>query len=135
MHVERLWPDTRLRNYHYLVVCPQTGEALAIDPFDAQLVHETARRHGWQITQILNTHHHHDHVAGNAALQAATGARVLAHAGAASAVPAAHQMSNFAFDFRAGGPVVGLPDGVTLTRPGRGQVGFPAADGDVPAGL
>jgi hydroxyacylglutathione hydrolase len=86
MHVERIWPDTRLRNYHYLVVCRRTGEALAIDPFDAQLVQETARQHGWQITQILNTHHHQDHVAGNAALRAATGARVLAHASAASTI-------------------------------------------------
>ena len=88
MHVERIWPDTRLRNYHYLVVCEQTGEALAIDPWDAKLVLATAREHGWQITQILNTHHHHDHVDGNAAVVAATGARVLAHAGAASIIGA-----------------------------------------------
>jgi hydroxyacylglutathione hydrolase len=96
VHVERIWPDTRLRNYHYLVVCKRTGEALAIDPFDAQLMLDTARRHGWQITQILNTHHHQDHVAGNAAVRAATGARVLAHAGAASTI---------------GGVDVGLNDG------------------------
>ncbi len=86
MHVERIWPDTQLRNYHYLVVCTRTGEALAIDPFDAQLMLDTARNHGWQITQILNTHHHQDHVAGNAALREATGARVLAHADAASII-------------------------------------------------
>jgi hydroxyacylglutathione hydrolase len=86
MHIERLWPDTQLRNYHYLVVCKETGDALAIDPFDAQLVLDTARRHGWQITQILNTHDHHDHTAGNAAVKAATGARVLAHAGAAATI-------------------------------------------------
>lgn len=82
MHIERVWPDTRLRNYHYLVVCKETGEALAIDPFDAGLMLATAKKHGWQITQVLNTHHHHDHVAGNDALRDATGARVLAHAGA-----------------------------------------------------
>jgi hydroxyacylglutathione hydrolase len=86
MHIERIWPDTRLRNYHYLVVCKQTGEALAIDPWDAKLVLATAREHGWQITQILNTHHHHDHVDGNAAVVEATGARVLAHADAASII-------------------------------------------------
>jgi hydroxyacylglutathione hydrolase len=86
MHVERIWPDTKLRNYHYLVVCQSTGEALAIDPFDSQLMLDAARRHGWQITQILNTHHHNDHVAGNAAMQKATGAKILAHAGAASII-------------------------------------------------
>ena len=86
MHVERLWPDTRLRNYHYLVVCQETGDALAVDPWDANLVLATARRHGWTIRQILNTHHHHDHVDGNEAVRAATGARVLAHADAASLI-------------------------------------------------
>lgn len=97
MHVERLWPGTRLRNYHYLVVCTETGEALAVDPYDAPLMLDTARRHGWTITQILNTHHHHDHVGGNAALRAATGARVLAHQDAAPLIP--------------GGIDIGLADG------------------------
>ena len=83
MHVERIWPDTELRNYHYLVVCEETGEALAVDPWNADLMLATARRHGWSITQIFNTHHHHDHCAGNAQLREATGARVLAHVGAA----------------------------------------------------
>jgi hydroxyacylglutathione hydrolase len=86
MHVERIWPDTRLRNYHYLVVCEETGDALAVDPWDAQLVLHAAKRQGWRITQILNTHHHHDHVGGNEAVRAATGATVLAHAGAASLI-------------------------------------------------
>jgi hydroxyacylglutathione hydrolase len=86
MIVERLWPDTPLRNYHYLVACAETGEALAIDPWDAELMARTARERGWQITQILNTHHHRDHCAGNEELREATGATVLAHAGAASAI-------------------------------------------------
>jgi hydroxyacylglutathione hydrolase len=103
MHVERLWPDTKLRNYHYLVVCTETGDALAVDPFDAQLMLETARRNGWRITQILNTHHHADHVAGNEAVRAATGAKVLAHAGAAALI---------------GGVDVGLADGDVI-RVGR----------------
>ncbi len=44
MHIERIWPDTQLRNYHYLVVCEETGDALAIDPWDA----EARARHGAQ---------------------------------------------------------------------------------------
>lgn len=86
MHIERLWPDTRLRNYHYLIVCEESGEALAVDPWDAALVQASAQKHGWTITQIFNTHHHHDHIGGNEALRVATGARVLAHAGAASLI-------------------------------------------------
>ena len=86
MHVERIWPDISLRNYHYLVVCKNTGEALAVDPFDGELMLQTAKQHGWQITQILNTHHHHDHIAGNEVVRKATGAKILAHAGAASPI-------------------------------------------------
>jgi hydroxyacylglutathione hydrolase len=87
VHVERLWPDTRLRNYHYLVVCEESGEALAVDPCDAQLVLDTARQRGWSITQVLNTHHHQDHVGGNEAIRAATGASVIAHQDAAALIP------------------------------------------------
>ena len=57
------------------------------------------------------------------------------HAGAAAAVAAAHEVGEFAFDFGAGGPVVGLPDGVALADAGFGEVGFPAADGDLPSGF
>jgi hydroxyacylglutathione hydrolase len=46
----------------------------------------TARSRGWNITQIVNTHEHADHTAGNAALKEATGARILAHAGAAAKI-------------------------------------------------
>jgi hydroxyacylglutathione hydrolase len=91
VHIERLWPDTRLRNYHYLIVCEDTGDALAVDPWDAALVQSTAQKQGWTIRQIFNTHHHHDHIGGNEALRAATGATVLAHAGAAAQIPGVDQ--------------------------------------------
>ena len=86
MLVERIWSGNSLRNFHYLIACPQTGEALAVDPLEWQLCLEAAQRHGWEITQILNTHEHEDHTGGNVPLQAATRAQVLAHAGAASRI-------------------------------------------------
>lgn len=86
MIIERLWPDNAWRNFHYLIACEETGEALAIDPLDWELVLRTARARGWDITHILNTHEHRDHTGGNAGLQAATGARVLAHAGAGAKI-------------------------------------------------
>ena len=46
----------------------------------------TSRVKGWQITQILNTHEHHDHTGGNAAVVAATGAKVIAHHKAAGKI-------------------------------------------------
>ena len=93
MIVERIWMGNSLRNYNYLVACPETGEALAIDPWDSEKTLATAKVKGWQITQILNTHEHHDHTGGNAAVVAATGAKVIAH----------HQ---------AGGKIAGMDRGV-----------------------
>ncbi|MBK6597142.1 MAG: hydroxyacylglutathione hydrolase [Proteobacteria bacterium] len=86
MIIERIWPDNAYRNFHYLIACPESGEALAIDPLDWQVCLDTAREHGFEITQILNTHEHRDHTGGNAGLVNATGARVLAHAGAATRI-------------------------------------------------
>ncbi len=79
MLVERIWTGNAYRNFNYLVACPDTGEALAIDPLDHEKCLARAKAKGWQITQILNTHEHHDHTGGNAAVVAATGAKLLAH--------------------------------------------------------
>jgi len=86
MLTERIWSGNSLRNFHFLIACPETGEALAVDPLEWQLCLEAARRRGWQITQILNTHEHTDHTGGNAGLKAATGAKVAAHAAAAARI-------------------------------------------------
>jgi len=93
MIVERIWTGNALRNFNYLIACPETGEALAIDPLDHEKTLATARVKGWQITQVLNTHEHHDHTGGNAAVIAATGAKLIAH-------------------HRAGGRITGVDRGV-----------------------
>jgi hydroxyacylglutathione hydrolase len=87
MIVERIWTGNAYRNFNYLVACPETGEALAIDPLDSEKTLATAKARGWQITQILNTHEHHDHIGGNAAVVAATGAKLIAHHRAAGLIP------------------------------------------------
>jgi hydroxyacylglutathione hydrolase len=86
MLVERIWSGNAYRNFHYLIACQETGEALAVDPLEWQLCLDTAKSRGWQITQILNTHEHRDHTGGNDGLVGATRAKVLAHAGAAARI-------------------------------------------------
>ena len=86
MLIERIWSGNAYRNFHYLLACPESGEALAIDPLEWRLCLQVARRRGWTITRILNTHEHRDHTGGNAGLVSATGARVLAHAAAAARI-------------------------------------------------
>ena len=87
MIVERVWTGNAFRNFNYLIACPETGEALAIDPLDHEKCLSTARVRGWQITQLLNTHEHSDHTGGNAAVVAATGAKVIAHHQAGARIP------------------------------------------------
>lgn len=86
MIVERIWTANAYRNFNYLIACPDTGEALAIDPLDHAKCLAAAKARGWNITQILNTHEHNDHTGGNAAVVAATGAKVIAHHNAASKI-------------------------------------------------
>ena len=53
-------------NYGYLV---HKGEhTAAIDTPDASLIHAILAHYGFQLTHILNTHHHADHAGGNADL-------------------------------------------------------------------
>jgi hydroxyacylglutathione hydrolase len=83
MIVEQIWTGNDYRNFIYLIVCPDSGEAMAVDPIDHKQCLARAESRGWRITQILNTHHHHDHTGGNAPMIQATGANLLAHVKAA----------------------------------------------------
>jgi hydroxyacylglutathione hydrolase len=85
--VEQIWTGNAYRNFNYLIVCGETGEAMAVDPLDSDKCLATAKRNGWTITQVLNTHEHHDHIGGNDAVIAATGAKLLAHKNARSRIP------------------------------------------------
>ena len=87
MIVERIWTGNAYRNFNYLIACPDTGEALAIDPLDHVKCLAAAKARGWEITQILNTHEHGDHTGGNAAMVAATGAKLIAHHRAGARIP------------------------------------------------
>jgi hydroxyacylglutathione hydrolase len=103
MLIERIWAANAGRNFHYLIACGETGEAMAVDPLDAQRCLRRAGELGWTIRQIFNTHEHLDHIGGNAEMVAATGAPVLAHQNAARQI---------------GGVTQGLKDG-DIVRIGR----------------
>ncbi|HIN76845.1 MAG TPA: MBL fold metallo-hydrolase, partial [Rhodospirillales bacterium] len=65
MFVEQIWTGNDFRNFNYLIACPDTGDALAIDPLEYNQCLSIAKNKGWHISQVLNTHHHHDHIGGN----------------------------------------------------------------------
>ncbi len=87
MIVEQIWTGNAYRNFNYLIACPESGEALAIDPLDYKKCLAAAEKHGWSITKILNTHEHGDHTGGNKAMVNATGATLIAHQNAAGQIP------------------------------------------------
>ncbi len=63
-------------NYIWLVHDQASGETAVVDPGDAAPPLAEAKRRGWQITQVWNTHHHWDHTGGNAGVKDATGCTV-----------------------------------------------------------
>ena len=63
-------------NYGFLIHDPASGATAAIDTPDADEIMRQADAKGWRITDIWNTHWHPDHAGGNAAIKAATGARI-----------------------------------------------------------
>ncbi len=91
MIVEQIWTGNAYRNFNYLIVCEQSGEALAIDPLDHQKCLSRARDKGFEITSIVNTHEHHDHTGGNSEMVKATGAKVFAHEKAFGKIPGMNQ--------------------------------------------
>lgn len=74
-------------NYIWMLQAPEQRLCAAVDPGDAGPVQAWLEaRPGWRLTDILVTHHHHDHVGGVQQLKAAHGARV--HGPAAENIPA-----------------------------------------------
>jgi hydroxyacylglutathione hydrolase len=63
-------------NYGFLAHEPESGATATIDTPDAEEIMRQAQAKGWRITDVWNTHWHPDHAGGNAAIKAATGARV-----------------------------------------------------------
>lgn len=74
-------------NYLWLVHDADSGETGVVDPGDPSPVLAEAKRRGWKIDKILNTHWHPDHTGGNLAIKEATGATVIGPAGENGRVP------------------------------------------------
>src|SRR5471030_867126 len=64
-------------NYVWLMREPQSGCVGVVDPAVAGPVMAEAEKRRWKITNILNTHHHGDHVGGNLEIKAATGCTIV----------------------------------------------------------
>src|SRR3954453_13785866 len=65
-------------NFGYLIHDPATKATASIDAPEAGPIVKALEREGWTLTDILVTHHHHDHVGGVAELKQKYNCRVVA---------------------------------------------------------
>ncbi|TNE57204.1 MAG: hydroxyacylglutathione hydrolase [Alphaproteobacteria bacterium] len=74
-------------NYGYLVHDPVSGETAVIDTPDVAPILKALDETGWQLTYILNTHHHFDHAGGNQKIKEKTGCKVIGPKNEAAKIP------------------------------------------------
>lgn len=79
MKIHRHFVNNPLRNFNYLLACPFTREAMAIDPLDYQAIMNLLKQHDYQLVGIINTHEHADHTNGNLPLLEYQHVPVYAH--------------------------------------------------------
>ncbi len=77
----------RSDNFGVLIHDEDAGVTASIDAPDADAIRTALAENGWSLTHLLNTHHHSDHTAGNAALKAETGCLVIGPEKEADRIP------------------------------------------------
>jgi hydroxyacylglutathione hydrolase len=77
----------RSDNYGVLIHDPQSGLTATIDAPEAAAIRAHLDRKGWRLDHIFTTHHHGDHVEGNAELKAAFGCTITGPAAEADKIP------------------------------------------------
>jgi len=74
-------------NYGVLLHDPESGATAAIDAPEAAPIEAALKDTGWTLSDILVTHHHHDHTGGIAELKKKHRCRVVAPHGEAGKIP------------------------------------------------
>ena len=78
MNIHQIYTYNDLRNFTYVIELDH-GEALVLDPWDADASAEAVTSRGLMLKAVINTHEHWDHTRGNEALVAKFGCEVWAH--------------------------------------------------------
>jgi len=79
MYFEQI-PVGSYRNFSYLAAEENSKEAAIFDPaFDVERLESRIVSNGFHLKYIINTHSHFDHIEGNPALSALTGAKIVMH--------------------------------------------------------
>jgi hydroxyacylglutathione hydrolase len=100
-------------NFGVLLHDPGSGKTAAIDAPEAEPVEAALEATGWTLTDILVTHHHHDHTGGIEELKARHRCRVVAPAGEAGGIPDVDETVKEGDSIR-----VGDVEGMVIETPG-----------------
>jgi hydroxyacylglutathione hydrolase len=90
-------------NFGVLVHDPASGATAAIDAPEAAAVETALRAKGWRLTDILVTHHHHDHTGGIEELKARYRCRIVAPDAEADGIPEVDETVREGDSVRVGG--------------------------------
>lgn len=74
-------------NYGYLIHDPDAGVTATIDTPEVGPINAALEAKGWQLTHILNTHHHFDHAGGNEELKAQWNCTIVGSRSDAARIP------------------------------------------------
>ena len=74
-------------NYGFLIHDPSSGATATVDTPEVAPIEAALEEKGWQLTHILNTHHHFDHAGGNEALKQRWNCTIVAAASDAHRIP------------------------------------------------
>ena len=74
-------------NYSYLIIDEKNKNACVVDPSEAQPIINYLDKNNIQLTFILNTHHHYDHVGGNSELKKKYNAKVIGYVEDSKRIP------------------------------------------------
>jgi hydroxyacylglutathione hydrolase len=108
-------------NFAFLLRCQELGSTACVDVPDAAPILAALDARGWNLDQVLITHHHPDHIQGTADLVAVTGARVTGAAADAHRLPPLDEAAGPGDLFRVGRAKGVVRDAVGHTR---GHVAF-----------
>ena len=74
-------------NFGVLIHDPESGRTASVDAPEAAAIVDRLEAKGWTLTDIMTTHHHHDHVGGNLELKERFGCRITGPKGEADKIP------------------------------------------------
>lgn len=84
-----------MKNFVYIISSTMSDDAIIVDPgLEPQIIYDTIKAKKLNLSKIILTHEHFDHVDGTQYLKSRTGAKVLAHIETASALRGSIDIDN-----------------------------------------